>query len=129
MASIRSSSSSSKGRNYSSRLSRRRPSATYSTFRVFQVTDQGHVLMTFGEGLLVDAEMGRHLPRLAALAPADGAVHDAPTAIPAEPRQTAYGLEAALLRQVDDVGLQGRVRSEPGSAHAEAMESTPWILH
>ena len=72
-----------------------------------QVTDQGHVLMTFGEGLLVDAEMGRHLPRLAALAPADGAVHDAPTAIPAEPRQTAYGLEAALLRQVDDVGLQG----------------------
>ena len=79
-----------------------------------QVADQGHVLVALGEGLLVDAEMDRHPPHLAPLAPANGAGQDARTAIPTEPGEAAHRLQAALLGQVDDAGLQGPGQTRAG---------------
>jgi hypothetical protein len=78
-----------------------------------QVADQCQVRMSLGRRLLVDADPGHDL-RCFALPPSrDGALHNAPGLIPAEPQDPRGSGHAALPQHIDGEALEEQRKSRP----------------
>ena len=80
---------------------------------LIQVADQRQVRVPLGRGLLVDADPANDLRRFALPPPRDGARHNAPGLIPADPQDLRGSRHVALPPHIDGEALEEQRKSRP----------------
>jgi len=97
-----------------------------------QVADHGHVVVTFAEGLLIDAKIACGGGLLPGLPSPDGSIHDVPGLTPADSHEPAgAGHGGALAQHVNDQALheQGEAPFGLGPRHFDLKHAVLGALH